>query len=88
MKALRWVVVVLLMPVLYVASFGPACWTVARLRLPAGIINYGYGPLLASLDYVSGPVRRSILRYGEFGAKDQIDWYCTIRGTHYSFANH
>src|SRR5262245_4136495 len=41
-----WTTVVVLLPVLYVASFGPACWVVTRMDLPGAIMNSGYRPVI------------------------------------------
>jgi len=46
------------LPVLYVASFGPACWLASRGWLPITPAGWIYAPIL-----VEGPTLRPMRRY-------------------------
>jgi len=65
-----WVVVLTIsMTVLYVASFGPACWMVSRRVIPLRITAWVYGPL-ARLVYCKLPfVARPLGWYARVGKK-------------------
>ena len=42
-----WVVALLIgLPVLYVASIGPACWVTSRLRIGESAVTFVYGPVV------------------------------------------
>lgn len=60
-------------PVLYAASFGPACWIMARpsaARLfGTEIFDIAYTPI-GRLIYVRSPLARALYRYGDFGIPD------------------
>jgi hypothetical protein len=59
-----WIVALLIgLPVLYVASFGPACWLCDRDHIPDGMVNYAYRPLVACL--VRCGFVNAARRYGE-----------------------
>jgi hypothetical protein len=67
------VTVLVVLPMLYVASFGPACWLVRRQGLSAGVPTAVYRPLvrLACTDHgMAGRTLRWLVRraeHGEFG---------------------
>lgn len=65
------------LPVLYVASFGPACWILSRLGNGKGVAAVVYGPLLPEI-VALGPrelSHRTMLRYGELFEGDiPIAW--------------
>jgi hypothetical protein len=44
-----WATVALLVPFLYVASFGPACWLTSRLECGANLLPTIYRPLVATI---------------------------------------
>lgn len=67
-----WIAALLIgLPVMYVASFGPACWLVAHEVLPTGAAH-PYRSLVTraalSYDFVS----RTLRWYAELGARDTI----------------
>lgn len=41
-----WTTVVVLLPVLYVASFGPACWMTSYVGADGAVVNRIYRPLM------------------------------------------
>ena len=48
-RRFRWAFAVLvLLPALYVASFGPVCWITSRTGIGAPIVGHVYGPILAT----------------------------------------
>lgn len=72
-----WVVVVLVgVPLLYVGSFGPACWLVGRNVLSARFTSAVYRPLvrLACIDRGNtGKALRWYARFGEHGEFGLVD---------------
>lgn len=50
-----WIAVVAMIPVLYVASIGPACWLAERRGISIELIDRFYGPLVAATR--DGPFR-------------------------------
>ena len=44
-----WATMVGVVPALYVASFGPVCWTASRMR--GGDLAYAYYPLMEAARY-------------------------------------
>ena len=63
-----WIIAVMLMPVLYVASFGPACWLAERHMLPRKHVAMIYEPL----------VERGIQNRSTF--EKSLLWYATVLG--------
>jgi len=61
------------LPVLYVASFGPACWLLGRDLCDTRLITVGYAPILSV--YSNGPMS---IRKG-------IWWYCECCDAEYGF---
>jgi hypothetical protein len=63
------VATVVLLPVLYVASFGPACWSVSRARFGVGMVDFIYQPMLR-VTWQRGRFRRALQWYVTVGAAD------------------
>jgi hypothetical protein len=57
------VVTILLLPALYVASFGPACWMLSRGVISLQLVATMYGPLIK--DPFPLTLQRTVLMYGE-----------------------
>ena len=62
-----WATVVVVVLVLYVASFGPVCWLVSWIDIGDKILPVVYGPLIAILD-LDESLRIWVL----------FDWYCGL----------
>ena len=72
-----WILALLIgLPVLYVASFGPACWMTMRLNLPSEVINVGYRPIVWSFDQMPREIRDFAMWYSEVGGNGKGIWYC------------
>jgi len=73
-----WIVALLVgLPVLYVASFGPACWVSSRAMFGQQLVATTYRPVLAFLS-MSGdhpPIDRAILWYATVGAAPGYKWF-------------
>ena len=65
-----WIVgLLIVLPVLYVASFGPACWLGQRDVVSVVFVNAVYGPIVWSMRQGPTPVRRFLRSYsGSFGS--------------------
>jgi len=64
-----WTSAVLLLPLLYVAGFGPACWGVVHGILPIGPTALVYDPILRisasqSVEWGQEPTQNWLYRYG------------------------
>src|SRR5262245_22794311 len=61
-----WIVALLIgLPLLYVASFGPACWLEDREVVPIGFVHTAYKPLVfVSARYCPGFVCDAATEYG------------------------
>jgi hypothetical protein len=71
----KWsLAVVVGLPVLYVASFGPACWISSRSNMAASLVPTVYRPLVWELEHGALHVRTAIYRFTLTGAKDGWDW--------------
>jgi hypothetical protein len=72
MKKTSWwmvVAVLIVTPVLYVASFGPACWLYTKVEQPpwAGTaLTTVYAPIYLLFDFAPEPVYKPIARYGDW----------------------
>lgn len=67
-----WTVALLVgLPVLYVASFGPACWMMKRGSLPIFPTAYPYWPLVVSANAAPRPVRSLI---GWYSGNSPMGW--------------
>jgi hypothetical protein len=60
-----WIVALLIgLPVLYVASFGPACWVVEQSALPRAEITLIYSPLIrAAWSLRPNPFSKGLRKY-------------------------
>ena len=70
-RTFRWAVVALIAPpVLYVASFGPACWITSHTGRGADVVSIVYQPLFSTWWNGPKPVNGLIARYAmAFAAK-------------------
>ena len=73
-----WIVALLIgLPILYVASFGPACWLTNRSAIPRGPVAILYGPLVdRGIENRSG-IERFLLWYGTVLCKERYSPYAT-----------
>src|SRR5690349_19586030 len=77
----KWTAAVIAPPLLYLLSFGPACWIIAgpwprdyeRGRVLAGPDWFVivYDPI-GRLIYANSPISRPLLRFGEIGFRDDL----------------
>src|SRR5262245_19891274 len=65
----RFRVAVALMPVLYVASFGPACWLHSHEWIRRDSMRLGYAPLIRAACHSPAPVSSILQSYAEWGAR-------------------
>ncbi len=71
-----WIVGVLIgLPVLYVASFGPACWVTSRTGAGAALLPSAYRPVTWIWERSPTPVAGLFKSYAKFGSRDGWDWY-------------
>ncbi len=75
-----WIAAVLIgLPVLYVASFGPACWLEDRALVPIGFVDSSYKPLVFVLArYCPDSMCIAMTNYGMWGSKGESGAACTI----------
>jgi hypothetical protein len=79
-----WIAALLIgLPVLYVASFGPACWTTSRMNRGAGLIPLFYRPVVAAYESVEddSALARVFLWYSTIGAADHWNWFAVASGS-------
>ncbi len=70
-----WIVALVIgLPVLYVASFGPACWVSSRMNSGAGMIPVVYAPIVNCLSSKNMGLRRTVGRFSKFGAAPEWTW--------------
>jgi hypothetical protein len=70
-----WIAVVLIgIMVLYVASFGPACWISSRTNIGAPVVDVAYHPLLLVWLHCPRPVGKSFVWYSSLAAADGWMW--------------
>jgi hypothetical protein len=73
----RWAkgtAVVVGLPVLYVMSFGPACWLTSRMNSGAAMIPVAYAPIVKCLSGKNMELRRTIGQFSRFGASPGWTW--------------
>jgi hypothetical protein len=75
-----WIVTGVLLPVLYVASFGPACWITSRMNFGASLLPMFYRPIIFAWDLdlprdgsTNHPLHEALWWFVSVGAAD--DWY-------------
>jgi len=79
-RSRRFWIIAALVPVLYVASFGPACWISSRMNAGASLLPITYLPLVyrsfLGMDGINdeSAVDRALIWYAEIGAADQWHW--------------
>lgn len=75
--AKRLMATIISLPVLYVASFGPACWITSRVNRGAPLVTAIYGPVVKK---VPVPSVIAILtdQYSRLGASAGWRWGCVI----------
>src|SRR5262249_59566050 len=68
-----WIVALLIgLPVLYVASFGPACWLTDQEIVPAAVTHKVFGPLAWTAARCPDPIRYTLVDYCEIGKPERI----------------
>jgi hypothetical protein len=71
----RFWICVALLPVLYVLSFGPACWITSRLDIRVVTLPTLYAPITWAMSAETDTtISRMIMGYAEFGAADNWAW--------------
>jgi hypothetical protein len=71
--------VVVALPVLYVASFGPACWFSSRSRRATREVSFIYRPMTFALsNNFSGPLDSTLRWYAKIGAAPRWEWFPAI----------
>lgn len=65
-----WATVALSLVLLYVASFGPACWINQRTGVGHDFVWIAYRPMWWMMCSRNKSLRRLVFRYAKFGAKD------------------
>ena len=78
-----WGAVAIALPVLYVASFGPACWLVrdSRSRIVFGMNADFYTPLIRAANLAPSPLRDAVGVYsgnGKYGYSTMLDFYTAL----------
>jgi hypothetical protein len=64
----KWTLAVLvILPVLYVGSFGPAVWTAGRDYTAIPSVERAYCPILWIIAHGPAPIQRGLSWWGEFG---------------------
>ncbi len=73
-----WIIVGIILPMLYVASFGPACWMASRFEVAEGFVSASYLPIawawLHSPESVKGAIQSYVqLRSAKLVIPSQSD---------------
>jgi hypothetical protein len=70
-----WIVAVLIaLPVLYIASFGPVCWVAASYRMNGDSLSSVYAPVFWTLNHGPSWLRNAADRYVHVGAGEHCGW--------------
>jgi hypothetical protein len=78
-RKFRWLVAIAVsLPVLYVASFGPACWVTSRCSIDAGWIFVVYRPIIWVAE--TAPVLDYFAWYSFLGSADGWAWHVDESG--------
>lgn len=73
-------------PVLYCASFGPACWMTCRCGIKGDWLFLAYAPFVWTLNsHASDEACNSIIWYSVIGAPDGCGWAVDQTGTIVAF---
>lgn len=75
--AKRLMMTIIAVPVLYVASFGPACWLSSRVNMGASFVSAVYGPLVKKVP-VPSVIAILIDQYSRLGASSGWRWGCVF----------
>ncbi len=76
-----WIVALMIgLPILYVASFGPACWISSRAPVVVPFVHFSYRPVMWTWCVSPKGVRRLIHEYASLGKARGgwdffLDWY-------------
>jgi hypothetical protein len=62
------------LPVLYVASFGPACWVTSHATVGIPVVNVVYLPMMWTYDVSPESGRKAIMWYSRIGAAEGWSW--------------
>jgi hypothetical protein len=66
-----WIVALLIgLPVLYVASFGPACWLTDHEIVPAALSHTVFSPLARAAVRCPTPIKDALIYYSEIGGPE------------------
>jgi hypothetical protein len=70
-----WIVALLIgLPVLYVVSFGPACWVSSQSQVGGELVSVAYQPILRiALSTPVNPAKAALVNYGLLFSAD--GWY-------------
>jgi hypothetical protein len=67
-----WILGLLIgLPVLYIASFGPACWLEDRALVPLGSVKSAHKPVVFVLRYCPNSVCIAMYNYGMLWSKEK-----------------
>jgi hypothetical protein len=81
-----WIVAVCIgVPLLYVASFGPACWITSRWNLPGRWLVVVYRPMTAVIELRSGILCDAVKSYSFLWASKDWGWWFETDGRVYTF---
>lgn len=69
-----WLTVVVLLPLFYVVSFGPACWISSRTNYGSDAIPVIYAPMVKCLSSNRKWLRMTVGRYSRFAAAPSWRW--------------
>lgn len=80
----KWTLAAVLnLPVLYVASFGPACWVSSRSGTGGSVVSSAYQPILRLAFHSPGVIGTGILRYAQIFSNG--DWTVAYVGGRYQW---
>ena len=69
---LPWIVTLLIgLPVIYVASFGPACWLTDEAIVPDAVTHRVFGPLAWAAARCPNSIRHALVEYCEIGRPER-----------------
>lgn len=82
-----WATVALVMPMLYIASFGPACWITSRMNFGVRAVELIYWPLTWAM-LQNRAIGVGLASYAQWGAADgwawindqSMLWWANLRG--------
>ena len=80
-----WATVALVVVLLYVASFGPACWITSRNSLSGDWLFVAYRPLVWTMENGPGLALDALAWYSLVGAADNWGWEIDLDGHFFQF---